>query len=102
MTNSDKNTKPEKPKEPTEPKEPKEPEEPKEPKEPTEPKEPRDNTIQVDTIQMKKKASNCCLSCVKCSWRTILNCIEGLMDCTIVCCTCTKACLERIDCDDDE
>lgn len=61
-----------------------------------------EDTIRVETIQVKQKASNCCISCVKCSWRTILNCIEGLMDCTIICCTCTKACLERIDCDDDE
>ena len=56
----------------------------------------------VESIQMKQKTRNCCVSCIKCTWKTLLNCIEGLIECTIVCCTCTKACLERIDCDDDD
>lgn len=50
----------------------------------------------------KPKTRNCCVSCIKCTWKTLLNCIEGLIECTIICCTCTKACLERIDCDDDD
>lgn len=41
-------------------------------------------------------ACKCCIGC----WRCTLNLCEALMDINIRCCTCTKACLERIDCDE--
>ena len=50
-------------------------------------------------VTCSKTAVLACKSCIGC-WRCTLNCCEALMDINIRCCTCTKACLERIDCDE--
>ena len=46
-----------------------------------------------------KTTATVCKCCIGC-WRCTLNFCEALMDINIRCCTCAKACLERIDCDE--
>ena len=50
-------------------------------------------------ITCSKTATVACKCCIGC-WRCTLNWCEALMDIIIRCCTCTKACVERIDCDE--
>jgi|OM-RGC.v1.031579263 hypothetical protein len=67
--------------------------------EPKEIKETKSEKMERDSIKCSKITFSICKSCIGC-WRCCLNSCEVVMDCNIRCCTCTKNCLERIDCDE--
>lgn len=70
-----------------------------EPKKQEEIKETKSEKMERDSIKCSKITFSICKSCIGC-WRCCLNSCEVVMDCNIRCCTCTKNCLERIDCDE--